>query len=162
MTRNRRRVFWPALLIALSGLTAVTFVVSGKLRGSKTTDTKTTNSQNASDRAKLKRAAYVRRGNLSPKLIWHLSALGDRLEKPGRERLSVRGALSRADSPAEEVTAVWEFPDRLRLTRQKGNQTRVIAFDGEQVKAGGNSLDGAKDVQNDEKSIVSHFVECRR
>ena len=86
----------------------------------------------------------MRRGNLSPKLNWHLSALEDRLEKPGRERLSVAGALSRAGSPAEEVTAVWEFPDRLRLTRHKGNQTRVIAFDGDQVKAGGNPLDEAE------------------
>jgi hypothetical protein len=144
MTRNRRRIFWPALLIALLGLTAVTFVASGKLRGSKTTDTRTSTSQNASDRAKRKRATYVRRGNLSPKLNWHLNALGDRLEKPGRERLSVTGTLSRADSKAEEVTAVWEFPDRLRLTRQKGNQARVIAFDGEQVKAAGNALDEAE------------------
>jgi hypothetical protein len=67
-------------------------------------------------------------------LNWCLSALGDRLEKPGQERLSVSGTLSRADSQAEEVNALLEFPDRLRLTRQKGNQARVIAFDGDQVK----------------------------
>jgi len=144
MTRNRRSFFWPALLIALLGLTAVTFLASGRLRGSKTTDTRTSTSQNASGRAKLKRTAYVRRGNLSPKLNWHLNALGDRLEKPGRERLSVTGTLSRANSQAEEVTAVWEFPDRLRLTMPKGNQARVIAFDGEQVKAAGNPLDEAE------------------
>ncbi len=143
MKRNRRRVFWPALLIALLGVTAVTFVASGRLRGPGTTGTKTT-SQSGSGQARLKRAAYVRRGNLSPKLNWHLSALGDRLEKPGRERLSVTGTLSRADSKAEAVTAVWEFPDRLRLTAQKGNQARVIAFDGEQVSAGGNPLDEAE------------------
>jgi hypothetical protein len=144
MTRNRRRIFWPALLIALLGLTALTFVASGKLRVSKTTDTRTSTSQNASDRAKHKRAAYVRRGYLSPKLNWHLNALGDRLEKPGRERLSVTGMLSRADSKAEEVTAVWEFPDQLRLTMQKGNQARVIVFDAEQVKAAGNPPDEAE------------------
>src|SRR6185295_18331647 len=117
MTRNRRRIFWPALLIALLGLTAVTFVASGRLRGPGTTTPQTNSGQNASGRNNLKRAAYVRPGNLSPKLIWHLKAMGDRLEKPGRERLSVTGTLSRADSKAEEVTAVWEFPDRLRLTR---------------------------------------------
>ena len=144
MTRNRRRIFWPALLIALLGLTALTFVASGKLRGSKTTDTKTSTSQNTSCRARLKRPAYVRRGNLSPELNWYLNALGDRLEEPGRRGLSVTGTLSRANSQAEEVTAVWEFPDRLRLTMQKGNQARVIAFDGEQVKAAGNPLDEAE------------------
>jgi len=71
--------------------------------------------------------------------------MGDRLEKPGKERLSVTATLSRgADSQREEVTAVWEFPEQLRLTRQRGNQTRVIAFDGEKVKAGGNPLDEAE------------------
>lgn len=144
MRKNRRKVLWPALLIVLLVLTAVTFVASGKLRGPKSTDAKSSTSQTASSRAKPKRAAYVRRGHLSPKLNWHLNALGDRLEKPGRERLSVTGTLSRANSQAEEVTAVWEFPDRLRLTRQTGNQARVIAFDGEQVRTGGTPLDEAE------------------
>ena len=133
MRKNRRRVFWPALLIALLGLTAVTFVAFGKLRGSRTTKANTT--QAASGRVKLKRAAYVRPGNLSPKLIWNLKAMGDRLEKPGKERLTVTATLSRADSQTEEVTAVWEFPDRLRLTTQKGNQARVITFAEDRVSA---------------------------
>jgi hypothetical protein len=163
MTRNRRRVFWPALLIALLGLTAVTFVASGRLRGPGTTNTKPNTSQNAPDRAKPKRAAYVRRGNFSPKLNWHLNAMGDRLEKPGRERLSVTGTLSRADAKAEEMTAVWEFPDRLRLTRQKGNQARVIAFDGEQVKAGGNPLDEAEQdlIETLVYGSAEHFFETQ-
>lgn len=144
MTRNRRRVFWPALLIALLVLTAVTFVAFGKLRGPRTPNTKTLTSQNVPGTTNLKRAAYVRPGNLSPKLIWNLKAMGDRLEKPGRERLSVTGTLSRAGAQAEEVTAVFEFPDRLRLTRQKSGQLRVIAFDGEQVMTAGNPLDEAE------------------
>jgi hypothetical protein len=143
MTRNRRRVFWPALLIL--GLTAGTFVASGRLRGSGATATKASTAQNAPGTANLKRAAYVWPGNLSPKLIWNLKAIGDRLEKAGRERLTVTGTLSRgADSQTEDVTAILEFPDRLRLTRQRGNQTRVFTFDGEQVKAGGNPLDEAE------------------
>ena len=163
MTRNRRRVFWPALLIALLGLTAVTFVASGKLRGSRTTATQPNSGQNASGRNNLKRAAYVRRSNLSPKLNWHLNAMGDRLEKPGRERLSVTGTLSRPDSQTEEVQAVWEFPDRLRLTRQKGNQTRVIAFDGEQVKAVGNRLDEAEQdlIETLVYGSAEHFFETQ-
>lgn len=163
MTRNRRRVFWPALLIALLGLTAVTFVASARLRGLRTTATQTNSGQNASGRNNLKRAAYVRRGNLSPKLNWHLNAMGDRLEKPGRERLSVTGTLSRADAKAEEMTAVWEFPDRLRLTRQKGNQARVIAFDGEQVKAAGNQLDEAEQdlIETLVYGSAEHFFETQ-
>jgi hypothetical protein len=134
MKNNRRRVLWLTLLIALPVLTALTFVASSKL-----------GSTNAAvSKAKMKRAAYVRRAYLSPKLNWHLNALGDRLEKPGRERLSVTATLSRAGAQAEEVTAVFEFPDRLRLARQKGGQARVIAFDGEQVKTVGNPLDEAE------------------
>ena len=144
MTRRRRKVLLPVLLIALLGLTAMTFVASGRLLGSTSTNPKIGTRQAGSSGVNLKRAAYVRRSNLSPKLNWHLNALGDRLEKPGRERLSVTGTLSRADLQPEEVTAVLEFPDRLRLTTQKGNQTRVIAFDGEQVKAPGKPLDEAE------------------
>lgn len=140
MRKNRQRVFWPALLIALPVLTALTFAASSKLRSANTTDT-TVPSQRGP--ARVKREAYVRASRLSPKLVWHLKAMGDRLEKPGRERLSVTATLSR-DSQAEEVSAVWEFPDRLRLTRQKGNQTRVITFDGDEVKAPENSLDTAE------------------
>ena len=144
MKRNHR-VLWPALVIGCLVLTALTFAASGKLRGLTTSDAKIIDQTNAK-RAKVKRAAYVRRSNLSPKLAWHLNALGDRLEKPGRERLNVTGTLSRAnDTQTEDVTAVFEFPDRLRLTRQKGNQTRVITFDGDEAKAAENSLDAGEE-----------------
>jgi hypothetical protein len=74
-----------------------------------------------------------------------LSALGDRLEKPGRERLQITGTLARVGVPqTEAVDAVLEFPDRLRLTIQKGAENRVITFDGEQAKAAGNNLDTAE------------------
>ena len=95
--------------------------------------------------SKRKRRAYVRTSALSPTLVWHLKAMGDRLEKPGKERLSLTGTLARAnDSQAEDVTAVWEFPDRLHLTRQKGDQARVITFDEDQVKTNGSQSDTAE------------------
>jgi len=126
MKRNHR-FLWPVLAIACLGLTALTLAASGKLRG--LTD------PTYARRASGKRAAYVRRGNLSPKLVLHLNALGDRLEKPGRERLNLTGTLSRANDPqTQEVIAVFEFPERIRLTMQKGSQTRVINFDGEHAK----------------------------
>ena len=140
MTRNRRRVLWPTLLIALLVFSALTFVAFGRLRSATTTVVKINTNQIGGSGVSVKRAAYVRRSNLSPKLVWHLNALGDRLEKPGKERLSVTGTLSRANDSKTEIVAVFEFPDRLRLTMQKGNQSRVITFDGEQTKAG-NPLD---------------------
>lgn len=144
MTTNRRRVLWPALLIALLVFTVMTFVAFGRFRGSATTGAKVTANQTGADLASAQRPAYVRRSNLSPRLVWHLNALGDRLEKPGRERLSVTGTLSRATaSQTEEVAAIWEFPERLRLTVQKNNQTRVITFDRE-AKAVGDPPDAAE------------------
>jgi len=143
MKRNHR-VLWLTLSIACLVLTALTFAASGKLR-SANMKYSYTRSQAAPGPARPKRGAYVRSSSLSPKLVWHLKAMGDRLERPGKERLSITGTLARANvSQAEEVTAVWEFPDRLRLTKQKGNQARVIAFDGERVKADGNELDEAE------------------
>ena len=137
MKRNYR-VLWPALAIACLLLTALTFVAFGKLR-----HLRDPYNQTNAGRASVKRTAYLRRSNLSPKLVWHLNALGDRLEKPGRERLILTGTLSRAnDSQTQEFVAVFEFPERLRLTMRKGSQTRVISFDGERAKAEGNSFDG--------------------
>lgn len=123
--KGNHRFLWLALAMAGLVLTALTFAASGKLRG--------LTEKPYTRRASGKRAAYVRRGSLSPKLVWHLNALGDRLEKPGRERLTLTGTLSRAND-SQEVIAVFEFPERLRLTMQKGNQTRVINFDGEKAK----------------------------
>lgn len=144
MTRNRRRVPWSTLLIALLVFTALTFVAFGKLRSATTTVVKINTSQIGGSGAGVKRAAYVRRSNLSPKLVWHLNALGDRLDRPGKERLSVTGTLSRANDSETEIVAVFEFPDRLRLTMQKGNQSRVITFDGEQTRSVGNNLNIAE------------------
>jgi len=143
MRKNQRKVFWPALLIALLVLTALTFAASSKLRRVTVTDSNASNQPAAP--ARVKRVGYVRPSSLSPKLVWHLKAMGDRLEKPGKEHLSLTGTLARAnDSQAEEVAAVWEFPDRLRLTRQKGIHARVITFDEDRAKAADNELDTAE------------------
>ena len=139
---NRQRIFWPALLVALPVVTALTFAASNKFRYTISAGRSPTPSQNP---VSTKRGAYVRRSLLSPKLVWHLNALGDRLERPGRERLSVTGTLTRTKgSQPEQVVAVFEFPDRLRLTVQRGMQTRVITFDGEQATSAGNPLDAAE------------------
>jgi len=124
---NRQRVFWLALLVILAVATA--FI----------------SAQNQLNQVSAKREAYVTRSLLSPKLVWNLKALGDRIEKPGRERLTLTGTLTRAkESQPKEVIAVFEFPDRLLLTIQDSIQTRVITFDGEQATAVGAPLDSAE------------------
>jgi hypothetical protein len=78
---------------------------------------------------------YVRRSRLSSKLAMHLNALGNRLETPGKERLTITGKLrSSADSQAREITATLEFPDKLRLDIQNGHQNRLITFDNQEIK----------------------------
>ena len=127
---NRQRVFWLALLVGLAVATAFAAFTS---------------SQNQPNQVSAKREAYVRRSLLSPKLVWNLRALGDRIEKPGRERLTLTGTLTRAkESQPKEVIAVFEFPDRLLLTIQDSIQSRVITFDGEQATAAGAALDSAE------------------
>ena len=75
---------------------------------------------------------YVNRARLSPKLNMHLSALGNRLEKPGKERLTITGELrSSSDSQAREIAATLEFPDKLRLDIQN---RRRITFDKQEIK----------------------------
>jgi hypothetical protein len=142
MSKKQQRILLPASLIAFIVLTALAFAAPGKLRRL-SVDSKSS-SQPTSDPAKVKRAAYVRASALTPKLAWHLKAMGDRLERPGRERLRITGTLALVkDSQAKAVDAVLEFPDRLRLTIQNGAESRVITFDGDQVKASGSSLDTA-------------------
>jgi hypothetical protein len=74
--------------------------------------------------------SYIRRGLLQSRLHNALSALGDRLEKPGRERLTVVGTLRRQDnSQAAPFHLLFEWPRRMRLAEQS-RQGRVIGFDG--------------------------------
>jgi hypothetical protein len=84
---------------------------------------------------------YVSRGLLSSRLASNLNALGNRLEKPGKERLTLMGIL-RTGGETREFAATLEFPDKLRLA-VNGPQSRVIAFDGEQtaVSAAADDLD---------------------
>jgi hypothetical protein len=65
---------------------------------------------------------YVRRGLLWPQLRPMSRALGDRLEKPGKERLILVGAMRRASKRNENrpTRLILEFPDRLRLEEQDG------------------------------------------
>jgi hypothetical protein len=71
----------------------------------------------------------------------NLNALGNRLEKPGQERVSLVGTWRVAGTAQlREFAATLEFPDKLRLT-VGGPQNRVITFDGQQSKGTADDLD---------------------
>lgn len=81
----------------------------------------------------------VRRESLSSQLRGPFQTLGDRLERRGKERVTVTGTLRR---PGEEATAfglIWETPGRLRLEVINGGQQQITIFDGSRVvRTGGN------------------------
>lgn len=83
---------------------------------------------------------YIDRKGIWPQLRSSLDAYGDRLEKPGKERMTAVGILSNASTTDNEkvpVRLVFEFPDKLRLEKQKGNKVETTIFDGKKkVKIG--------------------------
>ncbi|MCA1568251.1 MAG: hypothetical protein LC803_21925 [Acidobacteria bacterium] len=91
---------------------------------------------------------YLRRGRLGPRLRPALEVMGDRLEKPGKERLVMTGMLTRAaDSSPTGFTLVREFPDRLRLETQDGGQRHVSIYHGRAAGQGSRSSREADDIE---------------
>lgn len=82
-------------------------------------------------------AEHVRRARLWPQLRAALTTLGDRLERPGRERLLLSGTLTRGtESRRAPLQIIREFPARLRLTEQSGAQLRALTFNRGALEAG--------------------------
>lgn len=134
MKKNTKTKLWFALLALTLSLGAITFATARILRH-ETTDAKPVTSQNPASVTRPNRNSYVRRAQLSPRLAMNLNALGNRLEKPGQERLALMGTWRVAGTAQpREFAATLEFPDKLRLT-VGGPQNRVITFDGQQTKA---------------------------
>ena len=133
MSKKIRANLW-LLLIAAISLSAVGFAATGILRRQPAATAKAETRQNRPNASNRRDKGYVRRGRLSPKLSMHLNALGNRLEKPGKERLIIMGELRSADSQAREIEATLEFPDKLRLGLRNGNQNRLITFADREIK----------------------------
>lgn len=152
MSKHQKKILWPALLMIVAAVSTVAFVSSRKARVPVVTK-RLPSAQNPAASISVKLVEYVRRGLLDSQLTWKLSAFGDRLEKPGKERLAVVGTLARPlDSRSENFSAVLEFPDRLKLMFQNGIQSRVITFNGEEAKAAGKPLD------RDETDLIETLV----
>lgn len=77
------------------------------------------------------RSKYVRRSSLQSRLGWALNQLGDRLERPGKERAAISGSVRYWNEPTTHSLALLnEFPDRLRANLTIGSDLRTIVFDG--------------------------------
>lgn len=129
---KRTKSLWLVLPVLVLSLGAITFATAKILRHS---PAEPETAQNSAKVTKLDRNLYVRRSLLSSRLALNLSALGNRLEQPGRERLIMMGSLRLADTAKTlELAAFLEFPDRLRLSLG-APQNRALIFDGQQAKA---------------------------
>jgi hypothetical protein len=130
MSTKIKENVWLLLLIAVIALSAVGFAASRMISRHTAATEKSDTRQNRPNVNRGRDKGYVNRARLSPRLAMHLHALGDRLEKPGTERLTITGEL-RSDSQTREIAATLEFPDKLRL----GIQNRLITFDEQEAKA---------------------------
>ena len=139
MSKKQKRIFWPVVILAALGLGALAFASERNAR--KTIEARSVSSQNPPAVTNSRSEEYVRVGRLWPQLRWHLKTLGDRIEKPGKERITITGTILRAgDAQALPVALTLEFPDRLRLTILDGLQQRVITFNGQTAASIDNPL----------------------
>jgi len=130
-----RKRFITLLFIGLAA--AVTLAASGKrywLRTVPKTPTETTNPKPAAKPAAQR--IYVRPSSLPPKLRWNLNALGDRLERRGKEQLIIRGTLMRSGVPGSApVTLNLEPANHMSMKTKSGIQEQTIDFDGTEASA---------------------------
>jgi hypothetical protein len=79
-------------------------------------------------RAAERRTEHLHPARLWPSLRGALRAMGDRLERPGKERLTLSGTLT-LDGESAPFSLVTEFPGRLRLEFGARGGARVLVFD---------------------------------
>lgn len=141
MATKNKRIFLLGLTVVVVTLSALTFAAT-KPKHVKTPARIPPPTPSPQVGTNTRTANYVQRAALRPQLIPDLIELGDRVERPGQERLNVIGTLTRADSNRRfPFSAVIEFPDHVSLSIQEGAQTRVLRFDGQEVTAIGSAVD---------------------
>jgi hypothetical protein len=128
LSRHRSAKFTLALFIAIVVITLVIF--TARTRRNKNLSAAKQDAVAAQLTPTPNANTYIWRGLLRSRLRGAFNVLGDRLEKPGKERLTFVGTLRRQNNPrAIPFRLFLEFPHRMRLEEQ-GAQPRVIGFDG--------------------------------
>lgn len=98
---------------------------------------------------------YVSKGRVWPKLRETLRLMGNRLEKPGKERLIMSGTLTRiigSQTEAHLFRLTTQFPGLMRLEVQDSPGTSVIVFNGrDAAKSGG-------PINRDDEDLIETLV----
>lgn len=80
---------------------------------------------------------YIRCSHLTTHVCDALKVAGNRLQVPGKERLTITGSLTRVlpggATDVVPIRLITEYPHRMRLEEQRLGQVKVIAFDGQQA-----------------------------
>lgn len=141
-----RQLLLPTLLLVIATTSTVALVSARNgLRDESSTKERPISAQVAeqiNNPAAAGKMKYVRAGVLRPQLATAFRTLGDRLEKPGKERLMVSGTLRRQSEESQPFLLAWEYPGRLRLEVQAGVERRVHLFDGASNRPASGNPDG--------------------
>ena len=93
-------------------------------------------------------AKYIRVGVLPPGWQFPLLTYGDRLQKPGKERLSITGTVTRGGKAVTQFQAIHELPNSIRFQELAGPSLSAIVFDGNRFGKSDNN------VQKDDSDLV--------
>jgi hypothetical protein len=142
LSRRRSAKFVLAFFASVVAVTSVTFTARAwrDKKGSTAKQDAAAVHPTAVRKANLSGNGHIERRGIWPQLHSALDAYGDRLEKPGKERMIAVGTLINANTTDNEkvpVRLVSEFPDKLRIEKRRGNKIDTTIFDGkEKVKIG--------------------------
>jgi len=89
---------------------------------------------------------FLRPGALPPGWQIPLLTMGDRMLKPGKERLVVAGTVTRNGSATTQFQATHELPNSIRYQEQGGPAAGTVVFDGNQF---GKSAGSAQKLDSD-------------
>ena len=102
---------------------------------------------------------HVERQRLRWDLQSQFKLLGDRLEKPGKERIIMTGTVNRPNAKADTVPVrlIVELPDKVRLEELNGDKAGITIHDGTDLKSSRKGLSKAD--ENEIESLVFDSID---
>src|SRR6266508_1100186 len=104
MLSPHKRVVTTLIVVAAITVAGLSLALARKPRWH--TNVSKTGTKSVSTQSPQTSRAYVRPGALWPQLRWNLKALGDRLQRPGKEQVIMTGNLTRAGVSAPVPVAL--------------------------------------------------------